>query len=133
MSIEKTLLSATDKMSGAIDVREYMHIALGLLFLRYVSKAPARRHDLISEEFGAPECRDKYLAENTFFVPPSPRWSYLATGSNGARVGVMIDDAVRESKAKTLSFKGAWPKVFGREGLYMRLHDDLLRAQVLAR
>lgn len=133
MSIEKTLLTAADKMSGAMDAGEYKHIALGLLFLRYVSKAFARRHDLIAKEGGAPEYRDEYLAENTFFVPPSARRSSLATRSKGARIGVMIDDAVREIEAKNLSFKCASPKVFGREGLYLRLHDDLFRDQVLAR
>ncbi|MGX9935830.1 hypothetical protein ACVFVO_10615 [Advenella kashmirensis] len=45
----------------------------------------------------------------------------------------MIDDATRDIDAKNLSFNGAPPKVFGREGLYMRIHDDLLRDQVLAR
>lgn len=68
-------------MRGAMDAGEYKHIALGLLFLRYVSEAFARRHDLIAEEGGDPEDRDEYLAENTFFVPPSARWSSLAAQS----------------------------------------------------
>ena len=54
MSIEKTLFAAADKMRGAMDAGEYKHIALGLLFLRYVSEAFARRHDLIAKEVGDP-------------------------------------------------------------------------------
>lgn len=37
MSIEKTLFAAADKMRGAMDAGESKLLALGLLFLRYVS------------------------------------------------------------------------------------------------
>ena len=39
MQIERTLWTAADKMRGAMDPGEYKHVALGLLFLRYVSVA----------------------------------------------------------------------------------------------
>lgn len=44
MNIEKTLFAAADKMRGAMDSGEYKHLALGLLFLRYVSVAFHRMH-----------------------------------------------------------------------------------------
>ena len=78
MTIEKTLFAAADKMRGAMDAGEYKHIALGLLFLRYVSEAFERQHALIVEDGGDAEDRDEYLAQNTFFVPPSARWSTIA-------------------------------------------------------
>lgn len=117
MSIEKTLFAAADKMRGAMDAGEYKHIALGLLFLRYVSEAFARRHTLIVEDGGDPEDRDEYLAENTFFVPASARWSTLSGQSKDARIGVMIDDAMRQIEAENPSLKGALPKVFGKESI----------------
>lgn len=45
MCIERTLFAAADKMWGAMDPGEYIHVALGLLFLRYVSVAFTRMHD----------------------------------------------------------------------------------------
>ncbi|WP_243698452.1 type I restriction-modification system subunit M [Paracoccus alkanivorans] len=117
MSIEKTLFAAADKMRGAMDAGEYKHIALGLLFLRYVSEAFERRKTLIVEDGGDSEDRDEYLAENTFFVPSAARWSALATQSKDARIGVMIDDAMRQIEAENPSLKGALPKVFGRESI----------------
>jgi len=117
LSIEKTLFAAADKMRGAMDADEYKHIALGLLFLRYVSEAFVRRHALITDEGGDPEDRDEYLAENTFFVPLSARWSTLAAQSKDARIGVMIDDAMRQIEADNASLKGALPKVFGKESI----------------
>ncbi len=117
MSIEKTLFAAADKMRGAMDPGEYKHIALGLLFLRYVSEAFERTQKLIVEDDGDPEDRDEYLAENIFFVPEKARWSTISKSAKDARIGVMIDDAMREIEAENASLKGALPKVFGRESI----------------
>ena len=38
MTIEKTLFAAADKMRGSMDPGEYKHVALSLLFLRYISE-----------------------------------------------------------------------------------------------
>jgi type I restriction enzyme M protein len=126
LSIERTLFAAADKMRGAMDAGEYKHIALGLLFLRYVSEAFARRQALISKEGGDPEDRDEYLAENTFFVPASARWLGLSAQSKDARIGVMIDDAMRAIEDENISLKGALPKVFGRESIDRAMLSGLL-------
>ena len=36
LTIERTLFAAADKMRGAMDAGDYKHIALDLLFLRYL-------------------------------------------------------------------------------------------------
>ena len=100
MSIERTLFAAADKMWGAMDPGEYKHVALGLLFLRYVSVAFTRMHEkLDAEEFSDPEDRDEYLAENVFWVPQKARWSTLSTNSKDPSIGIMIDDAMRAIEA----------------------------------
>lgn len=117
LSIEKILFAAADKMRGAMDAGEYKHIALGLLFLRYVSEAFARRRDLIVADGGDPEDRDEYLAENTFFVPEPARWSTISARSKASDIGITIDDAMRRIEAENPSLKGALPKVFGKESI----------------
>lgn len=118
VTIEKTLFAAADKMRGAMDAGEYKHIALGLLFLRYVSVAFQRLHDQLSaDDYSDPEDRDEYLAENVFWVPQEARWSFIAANSKNPEIGVMIDKAMRSIEAENPSLKGALPKVFGRESL----------------
>lgn len=118
MTIERTLFAAADKMRGAMDAGEYKHIALGLLFLRYVSESFQRMHDQLAEDdYGDPEDPDEYLAENVFWVPEEARWSSLAKKSKDPRIGVMIDDAMRAIEASNDTLKGALPKVFGRESV----------------
>ncbi len=119
MTIEKTLYAAADKMRGAMDPGEYKHVALGLLFLRYISTAFGRLHDKLMEEEGleAAEDFDEYVAEGIFWVPEAARWRRLSANSKDPKIGVMVDDAMREIERENDSLKGALPKVFGREAL----------------
>ena len=118
MTIEKTLFAAADKMRGAMDAGEYKHIALGLLFLRYVSISFQRLHDqLAADEYADPEDRDEYLAENVFWVPEKARWSFISKNSKNPEIGIMLDDAMREIETENETLKGALPKVFGKESL----------------
>lgn len=118
MSIEKTLFAAADKMRGSMDAGEYKHIALGLLFLRYVSMSFERLHTQLSQdEYSDAEDRDEYLAESIFWVPEKARWSNLAKQSKDPKIGIMIDDAMRAIEADNETLKGALPKVFGKESI----------------
>ncbi len=81
--LEKQLWKAADKLRKNIDAAEYKHIALGLVFLKYISDSFEELHARLlageGEDAGAdPEDRDEYKAENVFFVPPAARWSISA-------------------------------------------------------
>ncbi|MEP4248338.1 N-6 DNA methylase [Tateyamaria sp.] len=118
MSIETTLFAAADKMWGNMDPGEYKHVALGLIFLRYVSESFQRLHETLTEDqYSDAEDRDEYLAENIFWVPEKARWPYLAKNSKSPEIGVMLDDAMRAIEADNESLKGALPKVYGKESM----------------
>ncbi|MFC2968050.1 type I restriction-modification system subunit M [Acidimangrovimonas pyrenivorans] len=127
MSIEKTLFAAADKMRGAMDAGEYKHVALGLLFLRYVSAAFEKMHEqLVADDYADAEDPEEYIAENVFWVPEKARWSYLAGHAKDPRIGVMVDDAMRAIEADNSSLKGALPKVYGRESLDKSIVSGLI-------
>ena len=72
MTIEKTLFAAADKMRRAMDPGEYKHVALGLLFLSYISTAFGRKYEHLVEADGveAAEDRDEYFWRmGIFWVP----------------------------------------------------------------
>ncbi|WP_233712971.1 type I restriction-modification system subunit M N-terminal domain-containing protein [Amaricoccus solimangrovi] len=105
-------------MRGAMDAGEYKHVALGLLFLRYVSAAFELRHaELASEDYADPEDPVEYLAENIFWVPEAARWSRLTAIAKSPEIGVEIDNAMRAIEEANPTLKDALPKVFGRESL----------------
>ena len=118
MTIEKTLFAAADKMRGSMDPGEYKHVALGLLFLRYISIAFQRKYDeLMPEGQDVAEDVDEYMADGIFWVPEAARWKTLSAQSKDPKIGVKVDDAMRAIEADNEQLKGALPKVFGREAL----------------
>ena len=85
--LEKQLWKAADKLRKNIDAAEYKHIALGLIFLKYISDSFEEMYEKLSAGKGDyagadPEDRDEYRAENVFFVPPSARWKYCSAAPN---------------------------------------------------
>lgn len=117
-SIEKTLFAAADKMRGAMDPGEYKHVALGLIFLRYVSAAfDAKQQEFLQDNTIDAEDPEEYAAENIFWVPEKARWSRLAASAKANDIGVQVDDAMREIERSNPTLKDALPKVYGKPDL----------------
>lgn len=116
--IEKILFAAADKMRGAMDPGEYKHVALGLLFLRYVSAAfEAKRAEFAQDDLIDLEDPEEYQAESVFWVPEGARWDRLATAAKAHDIGVQVDDAMREIERANPTLQDALPKVYGRANL----------------
>jgi type I restriction enzyme M protein len=141
-TLEQTLWEAADKMRGNLEAAEYKHIALGLVFLKYVSDAfeqrrqyligatadpesdyfipnPDRRHEIV-------ESRDEYTAESVFWVPEGARWEYLLSQAKQPTIGVLLDAAMDEIEKENPSLKGVLPKAYAREDIDKRLLGELV-------
>lgn len=98
--LEKKLWTSADKLRSNLDAAVYKHIALGLLFLKYVSDAFEERQRELDAQFRDPahdyymdpadypddyeghvaaerEVRDYYTEKNVFWVPVEARWQTL--------------------------------------------------------
>ena len=98
--LEKKLWTSADKLRSNLDAAVYKHIALGLLFLKYVSDAVEERQKELNNQFREPahdyymapedfaddyeanvaaelEVRDYYTEKNVFWVPVEARWQTL--------------------------------------------------------
>ena len=98
--LEKKLWTSADKLRSNLDAAVYKHIALGLLFLKYVSDAFEERQKALNAQFRDPahdyhmapedfpedydanvaaelEVRDYYTEKNVFWVPLEARWQAL--------------------------------------------------------
>ena len=72
LGFEAELFKAADKLRGNMEPSDYKHVALGLMFLKYISDAFEARHtQLLAEDPIAAEDPDEYLAENVFWVTQS--------------------------------------------------------------
>lgn len=118
--LEKKLWKAADKLRKNMDAAEYKHVALGLIFLKYISDAFEEQYQNLLAQIsdGAdPEDKNEYLAEKVFFVPPTARWNYIQGRATQPTIGKDIDDAMDAIEKDNPSLRGVLPKVFSQEKL----------------
>ena len=127
LGFEAELFKAADKLRGNMEPSDYKHVALGLIFLKYISDAFEARHaELLAEDPQAAEDRDEYLADNIFWVPREGRWSYLKASAKRPEIGTLIDDAMRAIEKDNESLKGVLPKDYARPALNKLMLGELI-------
>ena len=127
LGFEAQLWAAADKLRGNMEPSDYKHVALGLIFLKYISDAfEAKRADLLAEELADAEDPEEYLAENVFWVPKAARWSHLQAGARQPTIGKDIDDAMLAIEARNASLKGVLPKDYARPALNKVMLGELI-------
>jgi len=133
LGFEETLWQAADKMRGHMDPSEYKHVALGLIFLKYISDAFEERRQEIENELSNPnsewyiaepkqrykeaEDRDAYAMKNIFWVPKEARWSFLQERAKQPEIGKLIDGAMVAIEKENTSLKSVLPKDYARPAL----------------
>jgi hypothetical protein len=138
-TLEAQLWDAADKMRGAVPPTDYQHVCLGLVFLRYLSAAFARKHaDLLETPHadaedpeepsgarqtaaGSPQGErggaNQYQSDNVFWVPEEARWSHLQATAKQPTIGMTVDDAMVAIERDNARLKGVLPKDYARPGL----------------
>ena len=121
-TIGNTLFAAADKLRGNMDAAEYKHVALGLIFLKYISDRFEMRRDQAladPEERDLVDERDLYLADGIFFVPDQARWTFLKDNatSTDPTIGELIDQAMIAIETENPSLKGVLTKNYARQEL----------------
>jgi type I restriction enzyme M protein len=130
--LDKRLWTAADKLRANLNPGDYMHVVLGLVFLKYVSDAFKERREELKAAFADPandyylgpdgaelieqelEARDYYTEKNVFWVPALARWDFLKASAKVA-IGTKLE--VKNGKTFEYKFTGIG-----------RLLDDALEA-----
>ncbi len=116
------LWQAADKLRKNMDAAEYKHVALGLVFLKYISDAFEELYTKLKENKGDfegadPEDKNEYTAEKVFFVPAQARWQYLQGRAKLPTIGKDVDTAMDAVEKDNPSLRGVLPKVYAQEKL----------------
>ena len=127
LGFETQLWAAADKLRGNMEPSDYKHVALGLIFIKYISDAfEAKRAELLKEELADAEDQEEYLAENVFWVPKEARWSHLQAKAKQTTIGKDIDDAMLAIETSNASLKGVLPKDYARPALNKIMLGELI-------
>lgn len=131
-NLDKQLWSSADRLRANVNPSDYMHVVLGLVFLKYVSDAFNERREELKAAFTDPnndyylgedagelieqelEARDYYTEKNVFWVPALARWDFI---KDHAKVALGTKLQVKNGKVFEYEFKGIG-----------RLLDDALEA-----
>ena len=127
LGFEAQLWATADKLRGNMEPSDYKHVALGLIFLKYISDAfEAKRAALLEEELADAEDPEEYMAENVFWVPKEARWSYLRAKAKQTTIGKDVVDAMLALEASNASLKGVLPKDYARPALNKVMLGELI-------
>ena len=127
LGFEDKLFRAANKLRGSMDASEYKHVALGLVFLKYISDAFNTVFvKLQADEYADEEDAEEYLAERTFWVPKGARWGYLQANAKQPTIGKLVDDAMLAIEKSNTSLKGVLPTNYAREALNKTMLGELI-------
>lgn len=144
LEFQKELWKAADRLRGNIDVSEYKHVVLGLLFLKYVSDLFYQRRNQLEEwvsdsknkEYYLPhekdrkliiDDKDQYQSIGVFYIPENARWEYLQQHAFHQDIGRYLDeamDAIENENPKQL--KGVLSKIYTRTQLEPQTLGELV-------
>ena len=115
LGYEDKLWLAADKLRGSMDSSEYKHVALGLIFLKYVSDAfEVRQQQIAQDEYADPEDKDEYLSENVFWKQKEARWEEIVKYTNSPEIGQVIDKAMDLIEKENPRLKNVLNKNYSR-------------------
>lgn len=124
---EKVLWASADKLRGSIGASDYMHIVLGLIFLKYVSdRFEEKYQELVSDGDGFENDKDEYTSEHIFWVPDKARWNYVSTFSKQEIIGQKLDEAFIEIEKENDELKGILPKIYSSSTVDKRRLGELI-------
>ncbi len=127
IGFEEKLWQAADKLRGSMDAAEYKNVALGLIFLKYVSDSFEEKYEELKQDpYADEEDQDEYLAENIFWVPKEARWQYINDNSKRPEIGQIVDKAMIAIEKENESLKGVLPKDYARPALDKEKLGDII-------
>lgn len=122
--LEKKLWTAADHMRGNISSEQYMHIVIGIMFIKSMSDKYTNAIENLKNEFP-----DKWerLSENinvlasdyncSFIIPEKAQWNYISQFASSPEIGKIIDEAFLLIEEKNSVLKGLFDKNYNREEL----------------
>jgi len=124
LSLEESLWESAEQLRGTVEVSQYKYIALGLMFLKFISDRFEERRKEISDscktdkerEFMV-EDKDAYAGKGVFFLNKGSRWSDLMITATQKNLGITIDKMFRKIEQNNPVLSGVFPQNFASSNI----------------
>jgi len=143
MSFEDKLWETAEQLRGSVEVSEYKYIALGLMFLKFISDRYEERREEILEETKDKKhenyCdnekdrqyilkqKDLYESRGIFYLKEGDRWSDLLKKLGSEKqLGIKIDEMLTEIEKDNPSLENVLPKRFSASTISNDALKDLI-------
>lgn len=125
--LESVLWDSANKLRGGLSAADYMHVVLGLIFLKYLSdKFNVRYQELLKEGKGYENDKDEYIQNMVFWIPEKSRWEYISKYSNSEELGKVLDEAFIEIEKENSELKNILPKTYSKLEVDQRRLGELI-------
>ncbi len=133
LGMEAELFRSADKLRGSMEPSEYKHVVLGLIFLKSIRDSFEAMHAELLEKRGesAAEDKDRYTAENIFWVPRGARWTQLLANAKQPDIGCRIDDAMIAIERATVTLSASLIRQLAPIVYQRRLHKPAYKRSTL--
>ena len=118
-TLEESLWETAEQLRGTVEVSQYMYIALGLMFLKFISDRFEERRKEIEKSAKSEkqkeiliEDKDEYIQKNIPFLEKGTRWSDLMKEATQKNLGLRIDQMLRKIEQANPILSGVSPQVF---------------------
>jgi type I restriction enzyme M protein len=126
-TLEKRLYDTAEILRGNVSPTSYKDIALGLLFLKYISnRYDVRQAEITEETKDSTEkernyllnLKDQYTAKGVFYLKEGDNWKDLAKNASSEKnLAIKIDEMIQQIETDNQELEGVLPRVFAGSGI----------------
>lgn len=125
--LENVLWDSANKLRSGLAAADYMHVVLGLIFLKYLSdKFNVRYKELLDEGKGYENEVDEYTRKMVFWIPEEARWHNISKHSKSEELGRILDDAFIAVEKQNPDLKNILPKTYSKLEVDQRRLGELV-------
>ena len=124
LTLEESLWESAEQLRGTVEVSQYKYIALGLMFLKFISDRFEERRKEISDSAKSDkqrdflvEDKDSYTEKGVFYLNKGSRWSHLMKAATQKNLGIKIDKMFREIEQSNPILSGVFPQIFASSNI----------------
>ncbi len=118
---ERKLWASADALRGNISSENYMHIVIGILFLKHMSDKYDSAVAKLKKNYGDDYKKYKYdkdlLEGSSFVVPEKASWNYIEQFATQPEIGLVLDNAFTEIEEVNVELRGLFDKNYNRSEL----------------